>query len=62
MTKISVYEMDGGPSGIWWEGYADDMAEYLGSWSTTEDMLDIAKILSKIGHERVDTTHPPIPY
>lgn len=51
MTKISVYEMDGGPSGIWWEGYADDQAVYLGSWYTSTDMLDTAKILSKIGHE-----------
>ena len=51
MSRISLYEMDGGVAGVWWEGYADDMAEYLGSWNTTEDMLDIAKILSKIGHE-----------
>jgi hypothetical protein len=50
VTQISMYEMDGGPSGIWWEGYADDVAEYLGLW-TQDEMLDVAKILNKIGHQ-----------
>ena len=51
MTKISLYEMDGGPSGIWWEGYADDQAAYIGSWADTVDMLATAKMLKTIGHE-----------
>ena len=51
MTKISLYEMDGGPSGIWWEGYADDQAVYIGSWADTVDMLATAKMLKTIGHE-----------
>ena len=50
MTKIAFYEIDGGPSGKWWEAMKDE-SYYLGSWYTQDHMLDTAKILSKIGHE-----------
>ena len=51
MTKIAFYEIDGGPSGMWWEGSVEDRGPYLGSWTETKDMLDTARILSMIGHD-----------
>ena len=51
MTKIGFYEIDGGPSGMWWEGTVEDRGPYIGTWNTVEDMLATARILSKIGHE-----------
>ena len=51
MPKIGFYEIDGGPSGIWWEGSVENKGPYLGPWNTVDEMLDIARTLSKIGHE-----------
>lgn len=49
LTKIGFYEIDGGPSGKWWEGQAD--RKYIGSWTDTVDMLATAKMLKTIGHD-----------
>ena len=49
MNKIGFYEIDGGPSGTWWEAMVED-SQYLGTFDTTEKMLDTARILSMIGH------------
>jgi len=48
-STIHFYEVDGGPSGLWWEGSVD--RKYIGSWTNTADMLATAKILSMVGHE-----------
>ena len=50
MTKIAFYEIDGGPSGKWWEAMKDE-SYYLGTFDSTEKMLDTARILSMIGHD-----------
>ena len=50
MPKIGFYEIDGGPSGIYWEGMIDE-SHYLGTWHTPNAMLDVAKVLSKCGHD-----------
>ncbi len=46
---IHFYEIDGGPSGMWWEGRAGDDGPYLGTWGK-EAMLEIARILSLADH------------
>ena len=51
MTKIGFYEIDGGPSGNWWEGQVENVYTYIGTWSDTIDMLATAKMLKTIGHE-----------
>ena len=47
-STIHFYEIDGGPSGIWWEVRVDD-GPYLGTWGK-EAMLEIARILSLADH------------
>jgi hypothetical protein len=47
-STIHFYEIDGGPSGIWWEGRVDD-GPYLGTWDK-EPMLEIARVLSLANH------------
>ena len=50
MTEtIHFYEMDGGPSGVWWEGRVGNDGPYLGMWDK-EPMLEIARILSLADH------------
>ena len=51
MTKIGFYEIDGGPSGIYWEGMIDNQGPYLGTWHTIADMLSTARVLKKVGHD-----------
>ena len=51
MTKIGFYEIDGGPSGLYWEGAVEKQGPYIGTWNTVEDMLAAAKMLKKIGHD-----------
>lgn len=48
-STIHFYEIDGGPSGIWWEGRVDDDGPYLGTWAK-EYMLEVAHILSLANH------------
>ena len=48
-STIHFYEIDGGPSGMWWEGRVDDDGPYLGTWGT-EYMLETARILSLANH------------
>lgn len=51
LTKIGFYEIDGGPSGKWWEGSVKGTHTHIGSWDNTIDMLATAKMLKVIGHE-----------
>lgn len=51
LPKIGFYEIDGGPSGMWWEGSVEDRGPYIGSWTETIDMLATAKMLKVIGHD-----------
>ena len=51
MTKIGFYEIDGGPSGIYWEGAVEKQGPYIGTWTDTIDMLAAAKMLKVIGHD-----------
>ena len=48
-NTIHFYEIDGGPSGIWWEVMGDG-GPYIGTWDK-EPMLEIARVLSLAGHE-----------
>ena len=47
-STIHFYEIDGGPSGIWWEVRVED-GPYLGTWDK-EPMLEIARVLSLADH------------
>lgn len=48
-NTIHFYEIDGGPSGIWWEGRVDEDGPYLGTWGK-EYMIETARILSLANH------------
>lgn len=48
-STIHFYEIDGGPSGIFWEGRVDEEQIYLGTWDK-EPMLEIARVLSLAYH------------
>ena len=48
-STIHFYEIDGGPSGLWWEGMVDKDGPYLGTWAK-EYMLEVARILSLANH------------
>ena len=48
-STIHFYEIDGGPSGLWWEGRVDKDGPYLGTWAK-EYMLEVARILSLANH------------
>ena len=47
-NTIHCFEIDGGPSGIWWEVRVED-GPYLGTWDK-EPMLEIARVLSLADH------------
>ena len=49
-STIHFYEVDGGPSGIWWEGHQNDLDTYLGAWDTQDDMMNAARMFSRLGH------------
>ena len=48
-STIHFYEVDGGPSGIWWEGRVDD-GPYIGMFYTRAHLIDTARILSLANH------------
>ena len=48
-STIHFYEVDGGPSGMWWEVRVDGDGPYLGSWDK-EPMLEIARVFSLADH------------
>jgi hypothetical protein len=50
MHKIHFYEIDGGPSGIYWEGRVDEDGPYLGSFHYRQEVMMIAGILSLANH------------
>ena len=47
-STIHFYEIDGGPSGIWWEGSVDN-CPYLGTWDI-HGVLETSRILSLADH------------
>ena len=49
-STIHFYEIDGGPSGTWWEGRVDEDGPYIGTWTTREGILEIARVLSLADH------------
>jgi|688.fasta_scaffold777730_1 hypothetical protein len=49
-NTIHFYEIDGGPSGIWWEGRVDDDGPYIGMFDNQVDLMRIASILSLANH------------
>ena len=48
-SNIHFYEVDGGPSGMWWEVRVGEDGPYLGSWDK-EPMLEIARVFSLADH------------
>ena len=50
MHKIHFYEIDGGPSGIYWEGRVGDSGPYLGFFYNVSHVLETARILSLADH------------
>ena len=48
-STIHFYEIDGGPSGIYWEGRVGDDGPYLGTWNK-DGTLETARILSLANH------------
>jgi hypothetical protein len=49
-STIHFYEIDGGPSGIFWEGRVGDDGPYLGTWVTTHAVLEVARIMNLADH------------
>ena len=49
-STIHFYEIDGGPSGIFWEGRVGDDGPYLGTWVTPHAVLEVARIMSLADH------------
>ena len=49
-STIHFYEIDGGPSGTWWEGRVDDDGPYLGLFQYRQEVMKIAGILSLANH------------
>lgn len=49
-STIHFYEVDGGPSGTWWEGRVDEDGPYLGVFEGQKEMMLIAGILSLANH------------
>ena len=47
---IHFYEIDGGPSGTWWEGRVGGDGAYLGIFHTIEEVMKVASILSLADH------------
>lgn len=47
-STTHFYQIDGGPSGIWWEGRIDD-GPYIGVFNDTT-MMEAARILSLADH------------
>lgn len=50
MPKIHFYEIDGGPSGVYWEGRVGDDGPYLGFFYNAKHVLETARILSLADH------------
>ncbi len=48
---IEFWEMDGGPSGIWWEApYGQPANAGQSAWDTTDEMLDAARKCKQSGY------------
>lgn len=50
MSTIHFYEMDGGPSGKWWEGRVGDAGPYLGAFYYTQEVMEMARVFSLADH------------
>jgi hypothetical protein len=49
-STIHFYEIDGGPSGIYWEGRVGDDGPYLGFFYNVKHVLETSRILSLADH------------
>lgn len=49
MSRIEFWQIDGGPSGIWWEAPYEDV-NGVTTWNTDEDMLVAARRAKAQGH------------
>ena len=49
-STIHFYEVDGGPSGLWWEGRVDEDGPYLGVFYYRQEIMEMARILSLANH------------
>lgn len=49
-STIHFYEIDGGPSGLWWEGRVDEDGPYLGVFYYRQEIMEMARILSLANH------------
>lgn len=49
-STIHFYEIDGGPSGVWWEARVDNDGPYLGVFDSIDQMLETSRILSLADH------------
>lgn len=46
-TTVHFYEVDGGPSGMWWESHTDQ--DYLATYHKTSDMIAAARMIHRLG-------------
>jgi hypothetical protein len=49
-STIHFYEIDGGPSGIFWEGRVGDDGPYLGQFRYIQEVLEMARVFSLADH------------
>ena len=49
-STIHFYEIDGGPSGMFWEGRVDGDGPYLGVFHYRQEIMEMARILSLANH------------
>ena len=49
-STIHFYEIDGGPSGIIWEGRVGQEGPYLGVFHYRQEIMEMARILSLANH------------
>jgi hypothetical protein len=49
-STIHFYEIDGGPSGIYWEGRVGDDGPYLGAFHYRQEIMEMARVFSLADH------------